>query len=224
MTKITFISDTHGKHHEITNDLPGGDILIHAGDFMTSGYYEEEALSFLEWFMSLDNYKHKIYIAGNHDRLFEDTPNIVRELFEQYHPNIIYLQDSSIEVKGLKIYGSPWQPEFCDWAFNLPRGEKLKAVWDLIPDDTDILVTHGPPHMFLDTVIGQFEHLGCKDLNNRVLQVQPKVHVFGHIHSGAGETEFRDIKFINASVLDESYQYVNKPINIELETKLNKDE
>ena len=115
---------------------------------MNSGRHKEEALSFLEWFMSLDNYKHKIYIAGNHDRLFEDTPNIVRELFEQYHPNIIYLQDSSIEVKGLKIYGSPWQPEFCDWAFNLPRGEKLKAVWDLIPDDTDILVTHGPPHMF----------------------------------------------------------------------------
>ena len=221
MTKITFISDTHGKHHEITNDLPGGDILIHAGDIMNSGRHEEEALSFLEWFMSLDNYKHKIYIAGNHDRLFEDAPIIVRELFEQYHPNIIYLQDSSIEVEGLKIYGSPWQPEFCDWAFNLPRGEKLKAVWDLIPDDTDILVTHGPPHMFLDTIIGQFEHLGCKDLNNRVLQVQPKVHCFGHVHSGAGETEFRDIKFINASVLDESYKYVNKPINLELETKLN---
>ena len=216
MSKITLIADTHGKHHEITDDLLGGDILIHAGDIMNSGYHEEEAISFLEWFNSLDNYKHKIFIAGNHDRLFEDAPIIARELFEQYHPNIIYLQDSSTEVEGLKIYGSPWQPEFCDWAFNLPRGEKLKAVWDLIPDDTDILVTHGPPHMFLDTIIGKYEHLGCKDLNNRVLYIKPKVHCFGHIHSGAGETEFNDIKFINASTLDESYQYTYKPINIEL--------
>ena len=213
---ITFISDTHGNHHEVTNDLPGGDILIHSGDFMNSGRHENEAISFLEWFNGLDNYKHKIFIAGNHERLFEEAPIIARELFEPYHPNIIYLQDSSIEVEGLKIYGSPWQPEFCNWAFNLPRGEKLKAAWDLIPDDTDILVTHGPPHMFLDTIIGQYDHLGCKDLNNRVLQVQPKVHCFGHVHSSAGETDFNDIKFINASILDESYQYTNKPISLEL--------
>lgn len=214
MTKITIISDTHGKHWQL--DLPGGDILIHCGDFMNGGRDVIEATSFLQWFDSISNYKHKVFISGNHDRLFEYDPILARDIFEQYHPGIIYLQDSDVTIEGLKIYGTPWQPEFYDWAFNLPRGEKLKAVWDLIPDDTDILVTHGPPHMFLDTVIGQYEHLGCKDLNNRVLQVRPKVHCFGHIHSGAGETEFHDIKFINASVLDESYQYVNKPINIEL--------
>lgn len=215
MSKITFISDTHGKHHEITGDLPGGDILIHCGDFMNSGRYEGEAISFLEWFNGLDNYKHKIFIAGNHDRLFEDVPTIAREISEQY-TNTTYLQDSSIEVEGLKIYGSPWQPEFCGWAFNLPRGEKLKAAWDLIPDDTDILVTHGPPMDFLDIVKGQYQHLGCYDLKQRVLSVQPKVHCFGHIHSASGEDEYNDIKFINASILDEAYQYINKPKNIEL--------
>lgn len=215
VSKITFISDTHSLHYLITNDLPGGDILIHTGDVMNSGKYQYELEKFLEWFSNVKGYKHKIFIAGNHDILFEDFPIVAKEIFTQY-PNVTYLQDSSINIEGLKIYGSPWQPEFCDWAFNLPRGEKLKAVWDLIPNDTDILVTHGPPMDFLDMVIGQYEHLGCYDLKQKVLSVQPKIHCFGHIHSGAGETEFNDIKFINASVLDESYQYINKPINIEL--------
>ena len=212
MNKTTIISDTHGRHYKL--DLPGGDILIHCGDFMNSGLKINEATSFLKWFSKQD-YKHKVFIAGNHDILFEDHPYVRDSLLLEY-PDVTYLQDSSVTIEGLKIYGSPWQPEFYNWAFNLPRGEELKKKWDLIPDDIDILITHGPPMDFLDTVVGQYEPLGCYDLKQRVLNIQPKIHCFGHIHSGYGETDFNGTKFINAAVLDEDYNHTQKPINIEL--------
>ena len=213
--KITIISDTHGKHYEITDDLSGGDILIHCGDFMNSGRYVVEAREFLNWFEEIEGYTHKIFIAGNHDIIFENDPKLALALTSAYK-NITYLQDSFIEVEGLKIYGSPWQPEFYNWAFNLPRGAALKAKWDLIPEDTDILVTHGPPMGFNDQVNGKGESLGCYDLKQRVLDIKPKLHCFGHIHSGCGIVPEDSTKFINTSVLNESYEYTQKPINIML--------
>ena len=213
--KITIISDTHGKHHEITDDLPGGDILIHCGDFMNGGWDVEESIDFLDWLEDIKGYKHKIFIAGNHDIIFENDPKLALALTSAYK-NITYLQDSFIEVEGLKIYGSPWQPVFCNWAFNLPRGAALKAKWDLIPEDTDILVTHGPPMGFNDQVNGKGESLGCYDLKQRVLDIKPKLHCFGHIHSGYGIVPEDSTKFINTSVLNESYEYTQKPINIML--------
>ena len=213
--KITIISDTHGKHHEITDDLPGGDILIHCGDFMNGGWDVEESIDFLDWLEDIKGYKHKIFIAGNHDIMFENDPKLALALTSAYK-NITYLQDSFIEVEGLKIYGSPWQPEFYNWAFNLPRGAALKAKWDLIPEDTDILVTHGPPMGFNDQVNGYGEPLGCYDLKQRVLDIKPKLHCFGHIHSGYGIVPEDSTKFINTSVLNESYEYTQKPITLKL--------
>ena len=213
--KITIISDTHGKHYEITDDLSGGDILIHCGDFMNSGRYVVEAREFLNWFEEIEGYTHKIFIAGNHDIIFENDPKLALALTSAYK-NITYLQDSFIEVEGLKIYGSPWQPEFYNWAFNLPRGAALKAKWDLIPEDTDILVTHGPPMGFNDQVNGKGESLGCYDLKQRVLDIKPKLHCFGHIHSGYGIVPEDSTKFINTSVLNESYEYTQKPITLKL--------
>ena len=213
--KITIISDTHGKHHEITDDLPGGDILIHCGDFMNGGWDVEESIDFLDWLEDIKGYKHKIFIAGNHDIIFENDPKLALALTSAYK-NITYLQDSFIEVEGLKIYGSPWQPEFYNWAFNLPRGAALKAKWDLIPEDTDILVTHGPPMGFNDQVNGKGESLGCYDLKQRVLDIKPKLHCFGHIHSGYGIVPEDSTKFINTSVLNESYEYTQKPITLKL--------
>lgn len=221
MKKITFITDTHTKHKQLGGFLPGGDILIHAGDVMNSGRHESEAIHFLEWFNSLDNYKYKIFIAGNHDRLFEDVPTIARELFGPYHPNIIYLQDSFVEVEGLKIYGSPWQPEFCDWAFNLPRGEKLKAVWDLIPIDTDILITHGPPHGKLDYIKYENRNVGCEELLKRVQEIKPKIHVFGHVHESYGYVFDGNTHYINAAVLNGRYIFQNKPLIVEWDEKTN---
>jgi Icc-related predicted phosphoesterase len=123
-------------------------------------------------------------------------------------------------IDGVKFYGSPWQPEFYDWAFNLPRGEKLAEKWAKIPGNTDILITHGPAHGMLDwTPSGQ--RVGCEDLFHRIMEVQPKIHVCGHIHCAYGQKNFNGVEFLNASVLDERYDYANKPIvvDFDIETK-----
>lgn len=214
--KLTLISDTHTLHRNITPDLIGGDILIHAGDIMNSGYYEAEIKEFCEWFDSIDNYSTKIFIAGNHDKIFQFAPEVAMEIVNSYK-SITYLQDSFVIVDGVKIYGAPWQPEFSNWAFNLPRdGEELKAKWDLIPSDVDILITHGPAYGFVDQVKGKEEHLGCKLLSKRIEEVKPRIHVCGHIHSGNGITLTNNTSYFNASVLDESYYYAYEPLNISI--------
>ena len=215
MKKITFISDTHQKHRQLTKDLIGGDMIIHAGDIMTSGYYETEVKDFCEWFSSLNNYEHKIFIAGNHDRLAENNPNLFKRILDEY-PNITYLQDSEVVIDGIKIYGSPWQPWFYDWAFNLPRkGLGIMSKWQAIPADTDILITHGPPNKILDYVVRDAFYAGCEELLDRVMEIKPKVNVFGHIHQGYGSIRVNDIEFINASVLNEAYNYANLPVDVE---------
>lgn len=214
MKKITFISDTHTLHKKLTGDLIGGDIIIHSGDISSMGY-EHEIREFCKWFSKLD-YTHKIFIAGNHDWGFQDNKEKVSEIVNSYE-GITYLEDSEIIIDGIKIYGSPWQPEFCNWAFNLARGEAIKNKWDLIPIDTDILITHGPPKGILDYVSQSKFNAGCEELYKRVFEVKPKINVFGHIHQSYGNKTIDDIEFINASVLDERYYCSNKPINIEFD-------
>lgn len=214
--KITFISDTHGRHNQITKDLPGGDLLIHAGDISSMGY-KQEIQDFCEWFDNIDNYTHKVFIAGNHDWGFQNNTEKVKEILDFYE-NITYLQDNEVLVGNslVSIYGSPWQPEFYNWAFNLPRkGVELKEKWDNIPSNTDILITHGPAYGYVDKVIGRTENLGCELLTERIKQLKPKIHVCGHIHSGYGYTFDGDTHYINASVLNESYVYYNKPLTID---------
>jgi predicted phosphodiesterase len=234
--KITFLSDTHSKHNQITKDLLGGDLLIHAGDISSMGY-KHEIEDFCEWYNSLENYDFKMFIAGNHDWGFIDRepffvhgsvliPKSTEKILNSYK-NFEYLRDSSVEVqigdeKPVKIYGSPWQPEFFDWAFNLPRkGEELKRRWNNIPTDTDILITHGPAYGYVDQVIGRTEHLGCELLADRIKEIKPKIHVCGHIHSGYGYVFDGDAHYINASVLNERYEYKNKPLTVEWNPKTN---
>jgi Icc-related predicted phosphoesterase len=219
MTNITFLSDTHTKQHLIPMaDLPGGDILIHCGDITSRGYYEE-ATGFMRWFNRLDQYTHKVFIAGNHDFVFEKHLHLVPSILA-LGPKVTYLQDSAVELEGIKIYGSPWQPEFYNWAFNLPRGgQELRDKWTAIPKDTDILVTHGPPFGKLDVVpgVGQVR-VGCEVLSElyATKQLNPAIHAFGHIHCSYGTCGGHggDTTFINASSLNEGYQYQNRPINI----------
>jgi len=214
MKNITLISDTHTKHNEINSDLIGGDILIHAGDIMSSGYNKLEIIDFLEWFDKIDIYENKIFIGGNHDRFIENNPEGFREILENYK-NVTYLQDEEIVIDGIKIYGSPWQPWFWNWAFNLPRGsEKLKEIWEDIPDETDILITHTPPMGILDYVPRSYEYVGCELLREKVFSLGIKLNVFGHIHEGYGTKDISGINFVNASILNEKYMYTNKPINL----------
>jgi len=226
--KITFISDTHTKHHQVTSQLPGGDLLIHAGDFSSRGY-EHEVDGFFDWFNSLDNYTNKIVIAGNHDFMFEDDPMLAKDIIS-YYPNITYLQDD-LEVIGedysssVKVWGSPWQPEFRNWAFNLPRnGEELKEKWDMIPHNIDIVVTHGPAWGHLDTVVGQYMNLGCELLAEQIKVIKPKIHVCGHIHSGYGYKFADGTHYFNVSVLGEDYNFTQKPMTVEWDPKTNEIE
>jgi len=223
--KITLISDTHNKHKFVTNDLPGGDLLIHAGDISSMGY-EHEIREFCKWFNNIDNYTHKVFIAGNHDWGFQNNLEIVKEILDFYE-NITYLQDNStlLGEDMVSVYGSPWQPEFYNWAFNLPRqGVELKEKWDNIPNNTDILITHGPAYGYVDKVIGRTENLGCELLTEKIKELKPKIHVCGHIHTGYGYTFDGDTHYINASVLNESYVYYNKPLTIEWNPKTNEIE
>ncbi len=208
--KITLISDTHSKHHQLT--LPKGDMLIHAGDVSSRGSVQEVE-SFLNWFSKQD-FKYKIFIAGNHDFFFERAnEQTVQALIPE---NVIYLNDSGIEIEGIKIWGSPIQPAFFDWAFNRERGTDIKKHWDLIPNNTDILITHGPPFDILDQTI-QGDKVGCEELLKCVLEIKPKLHIFGHIHEAHGDVQKYGIKFINASVLNVRYQVTNLPVIVDFD-------
>lgn len=190
--RIVCVSDTHARHHK--THLPPGDILIHAGDITDRGAIDE-VTAFDEWLGTLNYlYRHKVVICGNHDFCFQEQPAEARRLIT----NAVYLEDSSVTIEGLTIYGSPWQPWFGDWAFNLQRGPELAMKWALIPEDTQILITHGPPAGILD-MTHRGEAVGCRDLLDRVRLIRPRLHVFGHIHEAAGRVDVDGTTFVNAS-------------------------
>jgi Icc-related predicted phosphoesterase len=218
--KIVLVSDTHGLHNSIR--IPHGDLLVHAGDLSASGKDSEVAAA-AKWLGSLPH-RHKIAIAGNHDWLFERQPTLAAALLRS--AGVSYLQDSGINIDGLSIYGSPWQPEFMHWAFNVPRGQ-LATYWDEIPTGLDILITHGPPYGILDQRVlpgvrrlapwedeepfAGSDHVGDEELLATVERVKPRIHVFGHIHSGYGKTQNNHTAFYNASLCDEDYEPMHEP-------------
>lgn len=212
MKRIVFISDTHTLHRHVS--LPKGDILVHCGDFTSRGL-EREVVSFIDWLKTqAEEFEHVVFIAGNHDMSFEFAPAYIINILEQLPDNIHYLQDSEVVLDGIKFYGSPWQPEFFDWAFNLPRGNELASKWEMIPNDTDVLITHGPPEHVLDrTRLG--EYVGCADLLCRVNEIKPKIHAFGHIHEGYGSKCLNGVTFINASICTLNYKPYNAPVVVE---------
>lgn len=226
MKKIVLISDTHSLHAGVK--IPDGDILVHAGDLTMMGRMNEIAGAGL-WLRSLPH-THKVVVAGNHDWMFQKNLTMALQLLNngisgEGQGKILYLEDGVAEVAGLKIYGSPWQPTFNDWAFNLDRGEAIKHKWDLIPEGLDILITHGPPIGILDQIDAQLgsEHLGCEELMAAVERAKPKVHVFGHIHGGYGQSRHANTLFVNAAICNEAYKPVNEPIVIELPNAEEKD-
>lgn len=186
-------------------------MIIHAGDVTKKGK-RSQVIDFLNWFAKLD-FEHKIFVAGNHDFLFEKESQ--EHINGMIPKNITYLNDSGVEIDGLKIWGSPIQPWFYDWAFNRQRGAEIQKHWNLIPNDLDILITHGPPEGILDLTVRN-ESVGCKDLLNKIKEVKPKIHVYGHIHEGYGNVKRFGVEFINASVLNANYLLTNSPIEIEI--------
>lgn len=221
--ELGFISDTHNRHNDI--DVGGGDIIFHSGDATGRGRsYEIE--DFIEWYSKV-NYCYKVFTPGNHDFGFEREYTKYKNMCEE--AGIICLNDDYVTVEGLKIHGSPVTPWFHNWAFNRARNASEASLygidyifphWDLIPNDVDVLLTHGPPYEILDELVypdgspkGQF--VGCEDLLKKVKEVKPKIHAFGHIHEGYGTHEEDGTLFINASSLDECYCPGNEIVKVE---------
>jgi Icc-related predicted phosphoesterase len=208
--RIVCVSDTHGQHAKLS--VPDGDMLIHAGDFMAFGDTPKEVIAFNQW-LSKQPHRHKVVIAGNHDLMFERHPGAAKELLT----NAIYLENSGTELEGLRIWGSPVQPEFNNWAFNVARGAAIRRYWKMIPDNTDVLVTHGPPFGMLDKSHPSTAHLGCEELAKTVEQIKPRLHVFGHIHGGHGSSRGNETRFVNASVVNEAYRLVYEQQVVEID-------
>jgi Icc-related predicted phosphoesterase len=205
--RFVILSDTHSLHRRV--QVPDGDVLLFAGDSTRKGELAELA-EFNDWLKSLPHAT-KIVIAGNRDFCFEtklaESKNVLGAA--------TYLQDETLQVGGFQIYGSPWQPPFLNMAFNLERGEPLRAKWALIPTDTDILITHTPPYGIGDkTQAGQM--VGDRDLTDAVGRIQPKLHVFGHIHEAYGKLIVGSTLNINGSAVDAKFQPVHAPWVIDL--------
>jgi Icc-related predicted phosphoesterase len=215
MPTLVLISDTHTKHLEIEDQLKliyaehPDSIIVHSGDISYRGR-KWEVEEFIEWYSGLP-FKNKIMIAGNHDFLFENSPEVAKDILDRIGPGIIYLNDSGVELEGLKFWGSPVTPWFHNWAFNRV-GEKINEHWDLIPVDTNILITHGPPYLTLDATKSGLR-VGCPELANKIKDLSDlKVHVFGHIHEAEGIVEKNGVIYVNATILDLYYEVKNSPV------------
>ena len=226
MIKIVCISDTHCQLDKVK--LPKGDILVHAGDALSRGTFNEftEFMGHMEQIK--DDYKHVIYVPGNHDRITEINEFIVKQ--ECKSKDIIYLNDTGIELEEIKFWGSGVTPRFHNWAWNRDSGtsgtsyrkdhidyDPIQKHWDLIPKDTEILITHGPPKGYLDKSVYDGKQCGCEYLLKKIKKINPKYHIFGHIHYYGGQVDFlnKNTTLVNAAVCNEQYQPKNKIVVLE---------
>lgn len=214
MIKIVCISDTHMQLSKVK--IPKGDILIHAGDLTYRGDFEELSQELDELALHRSKFKHIVIVPGNHDWMAERDPDLMEQMCQAR--GIILLNHESMQIEGLKFFGSGYTPEFCKWALNVPRGEPLRQKWAMIPDDTDVLITHGPPKDILDLVPRpKGFRAGCQDLYNRIQQLSNlKLHVFGHLHMNHAVVKLGNIFFVNAAICTESYDPDYKAIVVKL--------
>lgn len=226
--KIVHFSDTHNRHNQM-EQIPC-DLVICSGDFSATGQ-KSEVKSFLKWFKNYPT-TYRIFIAGNHDICFDDSKNedgekpdwLKDELGEylKYDCLNFYLEDSGCQIEGINFWGSPATPRYGSpmWAFNYDRGWSIKQVWNKIPEDTNVLITHGPAKGRCDFVPGH-GHQGCEDLAETIRFIEPEYHLFGHIHESYGyyHDEFRGIKHLNGSMIDivnGVYVVTHEPHRIEI--------
>jgi len=244
--RITHISDTHNKHKQLNGKLPGGDILIHSGDISSLGR-KHEVEGFIKWFNEIDNYAYKIFIAGNHDMSFhkekllrdklahfegrteydtecaEGKPEWLKDMLSVgLAGGVFYLEDTGIDIEGIKIWGSPYSPSFgYGWAFNVDRGYDSAQIWNQIPIDTDIVITHGPIYGYNDRTSNTNTNVGCADLYHRLHEVKPHLHFAGHIHEAYGwgtipyKDEWGDVYTFNGCSCNLRYEVYNPPITFD---------
>jgi Icc-related predicted phosphoesterase len=203
MVRIVAVADTHlFPRLARAFDVPEGDILVHAGDLLAHGTLDELARA-MEWMRKMPH-RTKVVVAGNHEMCIERARDRDAALAMLEAAGVVYLEDASRTIDGLVFYGSPWQPRFAFWAFGAARGAELAAKWAKMPDRVDVLVTHGPPRGFGDRVkfFGWERHVGDDDLLQRVREVQPRLHLFGHIHQDPGFWIQGSTKFANVTTDD----------------------
>jgi Icc-related predicted phosphoesterase len=188
--RIVALSDTHGRHERV--DVPDGDVLLYGGDF--GHLHSLDGVRRLNDWLNGLAHPHKFVVAGNCDAIWESR----REEAEEVLSAAEYLQDTLVVVDGVRIWGSPWQPVFLDMAFNVERGEPLARKWEAMPDDIDVLVTHGPPRGILDRT-SRGQTVGDRALMERVEQVRPQLHVFGHVHESSGVLSRNGTTFANVA-------------------------
>jgi len=206
--KIVMMSDNHNSYSGL--DIPDGDVFIHSGDYSGHGTLQELS-AFNTW---LGKLKHacKLFVPGNHDGLFQTDPSLAKGVLT----NAITLIDSSFDWKGIKFYGTPWQPFFNNWYFNVQDDSKRTELFNKIPDTTNVLITHCPPYDVLDKNC-EGELCGDLMLTRRISSLRAlRLHVFGHIHDGAGSKFLEPVTYINSSVMNDHYKLVNKPSVFEL--------
>lgn len=205
---LTLISDTHGYHRQLPE--LSGEVLIHAGDFCGS---RERSIptDFFDWLEAQD-FKHKILVAGNHDFIADEQPDFFLACVP---PDVIYLDDDGCSIEGINFWGSPVTPNLANWAFGKRPGESLLSHWNLIPKSTDVLITHTPAEDILDQSSTGYS-LGCPELKQVIEQIQPKIHVFGHVHNCYGQTTLGNTRFFNASNMNSAKGLVNSVIRVEL--------
>lgn len=205
--KITIISDTHGQHDRLPNLQ--GDVLVHCGDFGASLSDDEEVLDQIDAWFAQQDFTHILCTGGNHD--FGIQQRIARNQTVFQHAR--YLQDEAFEFQGIRFYGAPWIPDMTGWPFYLGSMD-LARKWALIPENTDVLITHTPPYGILDMPRMMRHHAGCRELRPRVAAIRPRIHCFGHIHASYGRLEQEGTEYINASTA--SGTRITPPVIIEL--------
>jgi Icc-related predicted phosphoesterase len=226
MYKILALSDTHGLHEKVTTSPC--DLLIHSGDFTGRGTMQE-TLNFAKWLYTRPA-KRKVVVAGNHDSYAESNYDVTKTIFSEH--GVTYLENQVTVIEGLKIFGSPCSPEFCNWHFMHPRDKMYSKVWSKVPTDTDIIICHTPPYGLRDYIdetrrrhSNEDIHVGCKGLRQRLDELTNLKYVFcGHIHNGYGIETIKGslngkvprIKVVNSSTCGEDYYPSNKPIEITL--------
>lgn len=200
---ILHLSDTHGQHKNLKS-LPEADVIVHSGDFTFAGS-EEEAYDFMNWFYNLP-YKHKIFIAGNHDMCMYGADHI-----DGLSRNVHYLYNNSVVIDGIKFYGIPMFMEDC-------MDGNLDVFINNIPDDTDVLITHMPPKGTCDLAnYGKGpEHRGNATLAELLKKLHPTCHLFGHEHDAYGKTIKENVIYSNACVVDSRYNLINNPTIINI--------
>lgn len=206
--KIVVISDTHGEHENLGS--LEGDVLIHCGDIGFGGNDSLYALERLDAWFKAQSFKLILCTGGNHDFGLEDASRNGGQLFE----NAIYLEDQAVVFEGIKFYGAPWIPELRFWAF-FKDEQAMAKKWASIPEDTDVLLTHTPPHGLLDRT-SNGKHCGCRALRDRIDQLNLKLHCFGHIHASAGMASNGSTHLINAAMVDKSYKIVRRPFEFNI--------